>query len=92
MRNGNNLFSSTILQSKSVLIYSTLILFDVIFESFSILTKRSVNFEMSFWCHRFDQNTSKIILRISALASKNRSNKKVPNQIIFKESKVIFFI
>jgi hypothetical protein len=25
---------------------------------------------MSFWCHRFDQNTNKFFLRISALASK----------------------
>ena len=28
---------------------------------------RSVNFEMSFWCHRFDQNGNKNIVRISAL-------------------------
>ena len=24
---------------------------------------RSVNFEMSFWCHRFDQNTNENCLR-----------------------------
>ena len=28
-----------------------------------------VNFKMSFWCHRFDLNASKMFLRISALAS-----------------------
>ena len=28
---------------------------------------RSVNFEMSFWCHRLDQKTNKNIVRISAL-------------------------
>ena len=26
-----------------------------------------VNFEMSFWCHRFDQKTNENIVRISAL-------------------------
>ena len=29
--------------------------------------KRSVNFEMSFWCYRLDQNSNKSIVRISAL-------------------------
>ena len=33
--------------------------------------QRSVNFEMSFWCHRSDQNANG---RISALASKKRLN------------------
>ena len=28
---------------------------------------RSVNFEMSFWCHRLDQNSNENIVRISAL-------------------------
>ena len=32
-----------------------------------IIYKRSVNFEMSFWCHRFNQNSNKNIVRISAL-------------------------
>ena len=35
---------------------------------------RSVNFEMFFWCHQIDQKTNKIFVRISALASKKRSN------------------
>ena len=34
---------------------------------------RYVNFEMSFWCLQIDQKTNKIV-RISALASKKRSN------------------
>ena len=29
--------------------------------------QRSVDFEMSFWCHHFDQNSNKTIIRISAL-------------------------
>ena len=37
---------------------------------------RSVNFKTSFWCHRLDQNTNAIFLRISALATKKRLNKK----------------
>ena len=28
---------------------------------------KEVNFEMSFWCHRFDQNSNKNNIRISAL-------------------------
>ena len=31
---------------------------------------------MSFWCHRLDQNTNEKFSRISALASKTRSNQK----------------
>ena len=31
---------------------------------------------MSFWCHRFDQKTNEIVLRIYALASKKKSNQK----------------
>ena len=34
------------------------------------------SFEMSFWCQRLDQNTNENISRISALASKKRSNQK----------------
>ena len=34
------------------------------------------NFKMLFWCHRLDQNTNEIFCRISALASKKRSNQK----------------
>ena len=34
------------------------------------------NFKMSFGCHCLDQKTNKIFLRISATASKNRSDKK----------------
>ena len=30
-------------------------------------SERSVNFEMSLWCHRFDQNSNENIVRISAL-------------------------
>ena len=30
-------------------------------------TRVSINFEMSFWCHCFDQKTNKNIVRISAL-------------------------
>ena len=38
---------------------------------------------MSFWCHRFDQNTKEIFLKISALASKKSSNKKSSKGILF---------
>ena len=38
---------------------------------------------MSFWCHRFDQKTNKIFLRISALASKKRLNKKMKALYLF---------
>ena len=31
---------------------------------------------MSFWCHRLDRNTNEFFSRISALASKKRSNQK----------------
>jgi hypothetical protein len=31
---------------------------------------------MSFWCHHLDQITNEILTRISALASKKRSNQK----------------
>ena len=31
------------------------------------VVKVSANFEMSFWCHPFDQNSNEIIVRISAL-------------------------
>ena len=31
---------------------------------------------MSFWCHRLDKNTNEIFSKISALASKKRSNQK----------------
>ena len=34
-------------------------------------------FQNVFWCHRFDQNTNEIFLRISALASKEDESKKV---------------
>ena len=34
-------------------------------------------FKMSFWCHRLDQKTEEIFSRISALASKKRSNQKL---------------
>ena len=46
---------------------------------------------MSFWCHRFDQKTNEI----SVLASKKRSNEKVPDQIIFKllkKNEVLFVL
>ena len=36
---------------------------------------------MSFWCHRFEQNTNEHFLRITAL--KRGKIKKVTNQIIF---------
>ena len=32
---------------------------------------------MSFWCHHLDQNINEIFSRISALASKKRSNQKI---------------
>ena len=38
---------------------------------------RSVDFEMSFWCLQIDQKTNKNFVRISALASKKRSNQKI---------------
>ena len=31
---------------------------------------------MSFWCHQIDQKTNEIFVRISALATKKRSNQK----------------
>ena len=37
---------------------------------------RSVNSEMFFWCLQIDQKPNEIFLRISALASKQRSNQK----------------
>ena len=37
--------------------------------------KRSVNFEMSFWCHQIDQKINEIFVRISALALKIKSKK-----------------
>ena len=37
---------------------------------------RSVNFKRTFWCHRLNQKTNEICLRISALASKKRSDQK----------------
>ena len=52
---------------------------------------------MSFWCLQIDQKTNKIFVRISALASKKRSNKKVvlesQNKIIqlVVQSALIFF-
>ena len=36
-------------------------------KAFELITKGRANFEMSFWCHRFDQNSNKNIVRISAL-------------------------
>ena len=38
--------------------------------------ERSVDFEMSFWSLQIDQKTNKFFVRISALASKKRSNQK----------------
>ena len=38
--------------------------------------KRSVTFEMSFWCHQSDQKPNEIFERIFALATKKRSNQK----------------
>ena len=42
----------------------------------------SVNFEMVFWCLQIDHKTKEIFIRISALASKKRSN-----QIFFERLK-----
>ena len=39
--------------------------------------RRSVNFKMSFWCLHIFQKTNEIFSRISALASKKRSNKEI---------------
>ena len=39
--------------------------------------ERSVNFEMSFWSLQIDQKTNKFFVRISALATKKRSNQKI---------------
>ena len=44
---------------------------------------RSGNFKMSFWYHRFDQKTNKFFLRISALASKKRSNQKNKGTLLY---------
>ena len=33
----------------------------------NVHSKRQLNFEMSFWCHRFDQKINENIVRISAL-------------------------
>ena len=38
--------------------------------------RRSVNFEMPFWCLQISQKTNEIFSRISALASKKKSNQK----------------
>ena len=35
-----------------------------------------LNFKMSFWCHQIFQKTKEFFFRISALASKKRSNEK----------------
>jgi hypothetical protein len=49
------------------------------FGYFSTVGKKcgSVNFEMSFWCFQIDQKTNKILVRISALASKKDQIKKI---------------
>ena len=44
---------------------------------------------MSFECHRFDQKTNEIVLRISVLASKKRSNQKGAK--LFLEFDTFFF-
>ena len=41
-----------------------------------LVTERSVSYEMFFWCLLIDQKTNEIFVRISALASKKRSNQK----------------
>ena len=38
-------------------------------DSLAEIEWRSVNFEMFFWCHRIDQKTNKIFVRIFALGS-----------------------
>jgi hypothetical protein len=38
----------------------------------------SVNFKMSFFCLQIDQKNNENFVRISALASKKRSNQKKP--------------
>ena len=40
------------------------------------MSPRSFNFQMLFWCLQISQKTNKLLLRISALASKKRSNQK----------------
>ena len=41
------------------------------------MKKRSVNFEMSFWCLQISQKINEIFVRVSALASKDVNSKKV---------------
>ena len=38
---------------------------------------------MSYWFHRFDQKTNEFFLRISALASKKRSNQKNEGTLLY---------
>ena len=40
------------------------------------LKKDFANYKRTFWCHRLDQKSNEIYLRISALASKKSSNQK----------------
>ena len=40
---------------------------DLLYYSKPVQWKRSVNFEMSFWCHCLDQNSNENIVRIFAL-------------------------
>ena len=41
------------------------------------MSPRSVNFEMLFWCLQISPKNNEISVRISALASKKRSNKLI---------------
>ena len=39
--------------------------------------------EFTFWCHRLDQKTNEMFIRVSALASKKSSNQKT---LLYKSS------
>ena len=51
----------------------------------------SVNFKMSFGCHRLDQNTNEFFSRISALAFKKRSNQKEARAEILEKKSLVFW-
>ena len=58
--------------------------------------QRSVNFKMSFWCLQIPQKIKEIFSRISTLASKKRSNKKIralytANWIIYSDTLTLVF-
>ena len=68
--NGANLFNMLPIQMKKIENPNTFktMTKDWIWENIPSY-QRSVNFKMSFWCHRLDKNTNEKISKISALLS-----------------------